>query len=83
MQQATTGKTESKPGATHSDGGKTPRRVYPPHIKPPYTALETQLAETLGRIADRTDAWKAHEAEMKLALDWCRANGNPHIERLT
>ena len=55
-----------------------PRRIYPPHITPPYTPLDNQLDETLGRIADRTDAWKAHEAEMRAALAWCQANGNPH-----
>ena len=31
-----------------------PRRVYPDHMKPPYTALQTKLAETLGRGHERS-----------------------------
>ena len=56
----------------------TPRREYPAYMKPPYSELDTRLAETLGRIADRTDAWLADRAEKEAALRWCRANSNPH-----
>lgn len=59
---------------------KEPRRIYPSWLKQPYDKNSHDLAETLGRIADRTDAWKREEQERIAALAWCRANGNPHIQ---
>lgn len=56
----------------------TPRRIYPDWLTKPYSNTAHALAETLGRIADRTDAWLAYEEEKRKALAWCRANGNPH-----
>ena len=37
-----------------------------------------RLTETLKRIGDRVDAYKAEECEKVIAHAWCRANGNPH-----
>lgn len=59
----------------------SPRREYPAWMGDgPYTPLQTRLAETLGRIANRTDAWQREEAERRRALAWCRSNGNPHMK---
>lgn len=52
--------------------------IYPPYLKPPYTPVQTMLAETYTRICKRVQANNAEAAETKAALAWCRANGNPH-----
>lgn len=56
------------------------RRIYPDWLHQPYSNNAHALAETLGRIADRNDGWAAEQVEMKRALRWCRANGNPHLK---
>ncbi len=38
-----------------------------------------ELQETLDRIGARVDHWQEEKRQEKLALAWCRANGNPHI----
>jgi hypothetical protein len=43
-------------------------------------ALAKRHAETLARIDDRIAAYVALQKEKALALAWCRANGNPHME---
>jgi hypothetical protein len=57
-----------------------PRRDYSSLGPGPYTPLQTQLAETLGRIGERVDAETALRNERIAALAWCRANGNPHLK---
>lgn len=53
-----------------------PRREYPEYMgSGPYSPLETQLAETLGRIADRVDDWQREEELKRWALAYCRKNG--------
>lgn len=65
---------------------------YPPDImakmQKPLTAerrdqsrleLATRHAETLGRIDTRIASEVALRAEKNTALQWCRANGNPHL----
>jgi len=37
-----------------------------------------RLKETLARIGSRVAASEALRAEKQRALNWCRANGNPH-----
>lgn len=54
----------------------TLRAVYP---KASDSGLQ-RLAETCERIEERTRAWQAEEEEKRLALAWCRSNGNPHRE---
>lgn len=55
-----------------------PRRIYPAWLTKPYSANAHNLAETIGRIADRTEAEVALRNERIAALEWCRKNGNPH-----
>lgn len=57
---------------------REPRRIYPDWLPKPYSNTAHALAETLGRIADRTEAEAREKAEMRAALAWCRAHGNPH-----
>ena len=42
-------------------------------------ALRKRHAETLERINSRIAAEAALAKEKALALAWCRANGNPHL----
>lgn len=59
-------------------GFDQPRRIYPAWVKQPYSANAHQLAETMGRIASRCEHEARERIEMRRALEWCRANGNPH-----
>lgn len=42
--------------------------------------IRASLRETYARIAWQTYANRREKAELKAALAWCRANGNPHLE---
>lgn len=55
------------------------RRIYPDWLKQPYSENAHNLADTLGRIADRVDGWTALEREKEAALAWCRSHGDPHL----
>lgn len=41
--------------------------------------LEARRDATIARIAERVEAEQALARERIAALDWCRANGNPHL----
>lgn len=59
------------------------RREYPAWLKQPYSQNAHDLAETLGRIADRVDGWTARDREKDAAYAWCLANGSPHLKEST
>ena len=42
--------------------------------------VQRQLAECRARILQSVAASKALRDERIAALDWCRANGNPHLK---
>lgn len=67
---------------------------YPPHImaelqnpvpigerEKSRRELSERHSATLRRIDNRISAALALAAEKKAALDWCRANGNPHLAK--
>lgn len=43
--------------------------------------VAARLKETLARIGERTDDYVKEMRERELALAWCRANGNPHLNQ--
>lgn len=49
------------------------RRIYPDWVKQPYTQNAHDLAETMGRIADRVEHRQREEALKVKALAHCRA----------
>lgn len=42
--------------------------------------IKVMMRETYARIANATAGDRALAAERIQALEWCRANGNPHLE---
>lgn len=42
--------------------------------------IKAYLRETYAKIAWQTHANRREKAELKAALAWCRANGNPHLK---
>ena len=55
---------------------------YPPHMvgDDPF-GFKKRLRATYDRISAQVDANVREEKERRLALQWCRANGNPHLEQ--
>lgn len=42
--------------------------------------IKARLRATYARIANSVAGDRERAAEKTRALDWCRANGNPHLE---
>ena len=54
------------------------RKVTPEEREADMADLHARLAETTARIKSRVAADIELRNERIAALDWCRANGNPH-----
>lgn len=48
---------------------------------PKWRSFYTEFAATMRRIDQRISGELELERERRQALDWCRKNGNPHLQK--